>query len=168
MVFHVQLTGLHGVAMEDIATGHGLSGETVFGSQWNTTTVRILERLVHGLTDQQIGTQLHLSPHTIKHHIERVRDEVGARNRIELAAWASRNGFYRPGGDRRASGSSSEDIKVQAALAAPVAQRGGDGGIQDSARSHSLGRTYLAANQRREILQAQLALAAQRKAGVGK
>ena len=150
VVFHVQLTGQHSAAVEDIATGQGLSDETVFGCQWNATTVRILELLVHGLTDQEIGTQVYLSPHTIKHHIERVRDEVGARNRIELAAWASRNGFYRPGGGRRASGSRSEDIKVQAGVADPIAQRGGDGEIQDSARSHSLGRNYLAANRRRD------------------
>jgi DNA-binding NarL/FixJ family response regulator len=149
-VYHVQLTGQQGVAVEDIATGQGLGGETVFGSQWNATIVRILELLVHGLTDQEIGMQVHLSPHTIKHHIERVRDEVGTRNRIALAAWASRNGFYRPAGGRRARGSSSEDIKVQAAPAAPVAQRGGDGEIQDSARSHSLARNYLAANRCRD------------------
>jgi DNA-binding NarL/FixJ family response regulator len=111
VVLHVQLTGQHGAAVEDIATGQGLGGETVFGSQWNATTVRILELLVHGLTDQEIGMQLHLSRHTIKHHIERVRDEVGARNRTELAAWAGRNGFYRPGGGRRASGSRSEDMQ---------------------------------------------------------
>jgi len=124
VVFHVQLRGPHGAAMEDIATGQGLSGETVFGSRWNATTVHILELLVHGLTDQEIGTQLYLSPHTIKHHIERVRDEVGARNRIALAAWASRNGFYRPGRRSRSSASGSEDIKVLAALAAPVAAWG--------------------------------------------
>jgi DNA-binding NarL/FixJ family response regulator len=120
VVFHVQLTGQHGAAVEDVATGQGLSGETLSGLQWNATTVHILELLVHGLTDQEIGTQLYLSPHTIKHHIARVRDEVGARNRIELAAWTSRNGFYRPGGGRRASGSSGEDIKAQAAQSAPV------------------------------------------------
>ena len=28
---------------------------------------------------------------------EALRDEVGARNRIELAAWAGQNGFYAPG-----------------------------------------------------------------------
>jgi DNA-binding NarL/FixJ family response regulator len=96
VVLHVQLAGEHGTAVEDIATRQGYSGDTGPSSQWHTTAVRLLELLVHGLTDQEIGLQLHLSPHTIKHHIERIRDEVGARNRIELAAWASRQGFYRP------------------------------------------------------------------------
>src|SRR2546426_849033 len=50
-----------------------------------------------GLPDYEIGARLHLSPHTVKHHIEALRDEVGARNRIELAAWAGQNGFYAPG-----------------------------------------------------------------------
>ena len=49
-----------------------------------------------GLPDHEIGRRLHLSPHTVKHHIEQLRGELGARNRIELAAWAGRHGFYRP------------------------------------------------------------------------
>jgi DNA-binding NarL/FixJ family response regulator len=59
------------------------------------TSAEILELLVQGLSDQEIGAQLHLSPHTVKHHIDRLRDEVGARNRIQLAAWAGRQGFLR-------------------------------------------------------------------------
>jgi DNA-binding NarL/FixJ family response regulator len=95
VVLHVQLTGGHSTAFEDVTIGHELGEATRVGRRWNTTLVRLLELLAHGLTDQQIGMQLHLSPHTVKHHIERVRDEVGARNRIELAAWAGEQGFYR-------------------------------------------------------------------------
>ena len=46
------------------------------------------------LSDHEIGASLHLSPHTVKHHVDTLRAEVGARNRIELAAWAGKNGFY--------------------------------------------------------------------------
>lgn len=58
--------------------------------------VDLLSYLAQGLSDRQIGERLHLSPHTIKHYIERLRDSVGARNRIELASWAGRHGFYQP------------------------------------------------------------------------
>lgn len=57
-----------------------------------------LTLLAQGLSDAEIGRALGYSPHTVKHLIERLRDEIGARNRIALAAWAGRYGFYRPGG----------------------------------------------------------------------
>src|SRR4051794_2995976 len=41
-----------------------------------------------GLTDHEIGRQLYLSHHTVKHRIDRLRQRVHARNRIQLAAWA--------------------------------------------------------------------------------
>ncbi|MEA2232513.1 MAG: two-component system, NarL family, response regulator DevR [Solirubrobacteraceae bacterium] len=51
----------------------------------------VLLRLVSlGLTDAQIGGELCLSHHTIKHRIERLRRRVDARNRIQLAAFAGR------------------------------------------------------------------------------
>ena len=58
--------------------------------------LELLEFVACGLPDHEIGRRLHLSPHTVKHQIEQLRGELGARNRIELAAWAGRHGFYRP------------------------------------------------------------------------
>jgi DNA-binding NarL/FixJ family response regulator len=60
----------------------------------NAVDVRILELVSLGLPDHEIGRQLHLSPHTVKHHVESLRGKLGVRNRIELAAWAGRYGFY--------------------------------------------------------------------------
>jgi DNA-binding NarL/FixJ family response regulator len=56
--------------------------------------LQLLELVAYGRSDREIGALLHLSPHTVKHRIERLRDALGARNRIELAAWAGRHGFY--------------------------------------------------------------------------
>jgi DNA-binding NarL/FixJ family response regulator len=56
--------------------------------------LQLLELVAQGLPDHEIGRRLHLSPHTVKHQIEQVRTELHLRNRIELAAWAGRNGFY--------------------------------------------------------------------------
>jgi DNA-binding NarL/FixJ family response regulator len=58
--------------------------------------LRLLELVSLGLPDHEIGRRLHLSPHTVKHHIEELRGELGVRNRIELAAWAGGHGFYAP------------------------------------------------------------------------
>jgi DNA-binding NarL/FixJ family response regulator len=60
----------------------------------------LIELVAEGLSDREIGARLHLSPHTIHHQIERLRGELGVRNRVELAAWAGRNGLY----TRHASG----------------------------------------------------------------
>jgi len=50
----------------------------------------VLLRLVAlGLSDREIGTQMCLSRHTIKHRIERLRRRQHARNRIQLAAFAA-------------------------------------------------------------------------------
>ena len=57
---------------------------------------RLLELVALGLSDRTIGEQLHLSPHTVKHHVEELRRKLCARNRAELAAWAGANGFYNP------------------------------------------------------------------------
>ena len=60
----------------------------------NDMQVELLELLTAGLPDHEIGRRLHISPHTVKHHVEQLRAQVGARNRIELAAWAGNHGFY--------------------------------------------------------------------------
>jgi DNA-binding NarL/FixJ family response regulator len=49
----------------------------------------LLRLVAAGLTDHEIGQQLYLSPHTVKHRIDRLRQRVHARNRIQLAAWAA-------------------------------------------------------------------------------
>ncbi len=49
----------------------------------------LLRLVADGLTDHEIGRQLYLSHHTVKHRIDRLRQRVRARNRIQLAAWAA-------------------------------------------------------------------------------
>lgn len=66
------------------------------GMLLGSTDTRVLSKLAQGMSDREIATRLHRSPHTIKHYVERLREAVGARNRIELAAWAGRHGFDEP------------------------------------------------------------------------
>ena len=41
----------------------------------------VLSLLVAGCTDREIAAKLHISPHTVKNHVARLREKVGARNR---------------------------------------------------------------------------------------
>jgi len=58
--------------------------------------VRVVELVAAGLPDREIARRLHLSPHTVSHHVGRLSEQVGARNRTALAAWAGAHGFYNP------------------------------------------------------------------------
>jgi DNA-binding NarL/FixJ family response regulator len=58
--------------------------------------VRIVELVAAGLPDREIARRLHLSPHTVSHHVGRLSVQVGARNRTALAAWAGAHGLYQP------------------------------------------------------------------------
>ncbi|TMD12096.1 MAG: response regulator transcription factor [Chloroflexi bacterium] len=71
-------------------------GPDAEGVRLGTTDASVLSKLAQGLSDREIASRLHRSPHTIKHYVERLREAVGARNRIELAAWAGRHGFDQP------------------------------------------------------------------------
>jgi DNA-binding NarL/FixJ family response regulator len=46
-----------------------------------------------GLTNTEIGTELYLSLSTVKTHLAAVQAKIGARNRVEVAAWAWRTGL---------------------------------------------------------------------------
>jgi DNA-binding NarL/FixJ family response regulator len=56
----------------------------------------LLGLLASGMTDEEIGVRVHLSPFTVRHHLESLRRRAGARNRVQLAAWAGFHGFYDP------------------------------------------------------------------------
>jgi two-component system, NarL family, response regulator DevR len=67
----------------------------------------LLRMVAAGLTDHEIGQQLFLSHHTVKHRIDRLRRRVQARNRIQLAAWAGSQEALRGNGDGRPRGRTS-------------------------------------------------------------
>jgi DNA-binding CsgD family transcriptional regulator len=41
-----------------------------------------------GLTDNEIGTQLYLSPRTVQNHLTSTRQKIGLRRRAEIVRWA--------------------------------------------------------------------------------
>ena len=53
----------------------------------------VLKAAARGLTNTEIGTELYMSLSTVKTHLAAVQAKIGARNRVESAAWAWRTGL---------------------------------------------------------------------------
>jgi DNA-binding CsgD family transcriptional regulator len=51
----------------------------------------VLELLAQGRTNQEIGAELGISPHTVKQHVGHVFAKLGVRSRVEAATWAIRH-----------------------------------------------------------------------------
>ncbi|WP_019812699.1 response regulator [Saccharomonospora saliphila] len=52
----------------------------------------VVRAAAHGLTNGEIGARLYMSLSTVKTHLASVQGKLGVRNRVEIAAWAWRNG----------------------------------------------------------------------------
>ncbi|GHH39006.1 DNA-binding response regulator [Streptomyces candidus] len=52
--------------------------------------------LAGGLTNAEIAAALTITVGTVKTHLTNVQSKLGARNRVEIAAWAWRNGLVGP------------------------------------------------------------------------
>jgi DNA-binding NarL/FixJ family response regulator len=50
--------------------------------------LEIVRHVAAGLTDNEIGKQLYISPRTVQNHLTRIREKTGLRRRAELARWA--------------------------------------------------------------------------------
>jgi DNA-binding NarL/FixJ family response regulator len=53
----------------------------------------VLQLLVQGMTNDQIGTTLFMSPRTASVHVSHILQKLGATNRTEVAAIAHRQGL---------------------------------------------------------------------------
>jgi DNA-binding NarL/FixJ family response regulator len=53
----------------------------------------VVKAAARGLTNTEIGAELYLSLSTVKTHLAAVQAKIGARNRVEVAAWAWRTGL---------------------------------------------------------------------------
>ncbi len=52
----------------------------------------VLAAVATGRTNAEIAEELYISLSTVKTHLASLQDKIGARNRVELAAWAWRSG----------------------------------------------------------------------------
>ncbi|MFD6953314.1 DNA-binding response regulator [Nocardiopsis sp. TSRI0078] len=58
----------------------------------------VLALVGRGMSNQEIGAELHLSPATARTHVGRVLAKLGARDRVGLVVIAYETGLVRPGG----------------------------------------------------------------------
>jgi DNA-binding NarL/FixJ family response regulator len=66
------------------------------GGPLSPEEVTLLQLFVDGLDDAEIGQRLGLSPFTVKHRLDAVRQRLRLRNRTRLAVWALAHGVVRP------------------------------------------------------------------------
>jgi DNA-binding NarL/FixJ family response regulator len=57
----------------------------------------VLVLVAYGLSNEEIATRLHLSPLTVKTHINRAMTKLGVRDRAQLVVIAYQSGLVRPG-----------------------------------------------------------------------
>ncbi|MCW2666466.1 MAG: LuxR family transcriptional regulator [Frankiales bacterium] len=54
---------------------------------------QLLKLVAAGLTNRQIGAEMHLSPHTVKEYLSKIMRELGTHTRAETVATASQRGL---------------------------------------------------------------------------
>jgi len=53
----------------------------------------ILQKVAYGSTTKQVARELGISPHTVKTHLERIFEKLGANDRAQAVAIALRQGL---------------------------------------------------------------------------
>lgn len=69
------------------------NGKAVSQVALSETDLAILRHLAKGLTNKEIGAQVHLSAYTIKDHLEKIGAALAVRSRTEIVAEALRAGL---------------------------------------------------------------------------
>lgn len=95
-----------GSVLDPKVTGHVISTATASGDApvskagaprnvavLSETDLAIVKHLSTGLTNKQIAAHVHLSPHTIKDHLEKIRAVLDVGSRTEIVAEALRRGL---------------------------------------------------------------------------
>lgn len=62
--------------------------ENELGEPLTDREAEILKLVARGLSNQEIGERLIISPHTVKTHVKRVMQKTGSHDRAQLVVWA--------------------------------------------------------------------------------
>jgi DNA-binding NarL/FixJ family response regulator len=85
-VIHPQLTRTF---IEEVRMGDASSDTTPLSKRER----EILQRVADGATTKQVASDLGISPHTVKTHLERIFEKLGANDRAQAVAIAIRTGI---------------------------------------------------------------------------
>jgi two-component system NarL family response regulator len=69
--------------------------ETALNEALSERELEVLRLVARGLSNNEIGEALSISPHTVKAHLRSILDKLHLRGRVEAAAWAIRHGLLR-------------------------------------------------------------------------
>jgi len=86
-VIHPQLTKTF---IEEVRLG---DGDTPKAAPLSKREREILQKVADGSTTRQVATELGISPHTVKTHLERIFEKLGANDRAQAVAIAIRTGI---------------------------------------------------------------------------
>jgi DNA-binding NarL/FixJ family response regulator len=87
-VIHPQLTKTF---IEEVRLGEG--GEGPKAAPLSKREREILQKVADGSTTRQVATELGISPHTVKTHLERIFEKLSANDRAQAVAIAIRTGI---------------------------------------------------------------------------
>ena len=80
-------------ASGEMPAARGTGRRPVTVTALSDTDLAILRHLASGMTDKQIAGRVHLSPHTVKDHLEKIRALLDVGSRTEIVATALRRGL---------------------------------------------------------------------------
>jgi two-component system NarL family response regulator len=80
-------------ASGEMPAARGAGRRPVTVTALSDTDLAILRHLASGMTDKQIAGRVHLSPHTVKDHLEKIRALLDVGSRTEIVATALRRGL---------------------------------------------------------------------------
>ena len=86
-VIHPQLTKTF---IEEVRLG---DSDTPKAAPLSKREREILQKVADGSTTRQVATELGISPHTVKTHLERIFEKLGANDRAQAVAIAIRTGI---------------------------------------------------------------------------
>jgi DNA-binding NarL/FixJ family response regulator len=84
-VIHPQLTKTF---IEEVGAGEGDHG---LQAPLSKREREILQKVADGATTKQVASELGISPHTVKTHLERIFEKLGANDRAQAVAIAIRS-----------------------------------------------------------------------------
>jgi DNA-binding NarL/FixJ family response regulator len=87
-VIHPQLTKTF---IEEVRMGEGEGGAR--STPLSKREREILQKVADGSTTRQVASELGISPHTVKTHLERIFEKLGANDRAQAVAIAIRTGI---------------------------------------------------------------------------